>query len=71
MCSSMYLPFQGATPYPARVSGPDYRFKGYTLPSVDVSVARGKDGKLWVALVNPNPGKPAHVATNLTGTARA
>jgi alpha-N-arabinofuranosidase len=65
----MYVPFQGATPYPARVSGPDYLFKGYTLPSVDVSVARATDGKLWLALVNLNPNTPAHVTTNLDGTA--
>jgi len=65
----MYVPFQGATPYPARVTGPDYVLKGYTLPSVDVSAARGTDGKLWLALVNLNPDTPAHVTTNLDGTA--
>jgi alpha-L-arabinofuranosidase len=66
----MYLPFQGATPYPATASGPDYVFKGYTLPSVDVSAARGTDGKLRLALVNLNPNRPAHLTTNLDGVAR-
>jgi alpha-N-arabinofuranosidase len=65
----LYVPFQGATPYPARVSGPDYRFKDYTLPSVDASAARGTDGKLWLALVNLNPNTAAHVTTNLDGSA--
>jgi alpha-L-arabinofuranosidase len=66
----MYLPFQGATPYPASVSGPDYVFRGYTLQSVDVSAARATDGKLRLALVNLNPTRPAHVTTNLDGMAR-
>jgi alpha-N-arabinofuranosidase len=65
----MFVPFQGATPYPASVAGPSYGFKTYTLPSVDVSAARGTDGKLWLALVNLNPASPAHVTTNLPGTA--
>ena len=34
---------------------------------VDVSAARGKDGKLYLALVNTDPNKPAHVVTNLPG----
>jgi alpha-N-arabinofuranosidase len=63
----LYQVFMGATPYPASVSGPDYA-KG--VPMVDVSAARARDGKLYLALVNTDPGKPAHVVTNLTGTAR-
>jgi alpha-L-arabinofuranosidase len=65
----MYMPFQGATPYPASASGPRYTFGGYTLPSVDVSAARASDGKLWLALINLNPTTAAHVTTNLAGTA--
>ena len=65
----MYVPFQGATPYPVSASGPSYKFGGYMLPSVDVSAARATDGKLWLALVNLNPATAAHVTTNLTGTA--
>jgi alpha-L-arabinofuranosidase len=65
----MYVPFQGATPYPASVSGSNYVLNGYTLPSVDASVARGTDGKLWLALVNLDPNRPAHVTTNLDGMA--
>ena len=60
----MYQPFMGATPYAASAAGPDYA-KG--IPMVDVSAARGKDGKLYLALVNTDPNKPAHVMTNLPG----
>jgi alpha-N-arabinofuranosidase len=65
----MYVPFQGATPYPAMVSGPDYRQGKYDLPMVDASEARGADGKLYLALVNLDPHRAAHVATGLKGPA--
>jgi alpha-N-arabinofuranosidase len=63
------VPFQGATPYPASVSGSDYVLKGFTLPSVDASAARATDGKLRLALVNLDPARSAHVTTNLNGEA--
>ncbi|MEY4966409.1 MAG: hypothetical protein RL274_1992 [Pseudomonadota bacterium] len=66
----MYVPFQGAVPYPASVSGGGYKNGDTSLPSVDVSAARGKDGKLYLSLVNLDPNKPAHIVTNLTGTAK-
>lgn len=65
----MYVPFQGATPYAATVEAPAYTSGDVSLPSVDVSAARGADGKLWVALVNLDPAKPAKVSTNLKGKA--
>jgi alpha-N-arabinofuranosidase len=65
----MYVPFQDATPYPATVTGPHYKLGDNDLPAVDVSAARAKDGKLYLALVNLDPDKPAHVVTNLSGTA--
>ncbi len=61
----MYQPFMGATPFAASAVGPDYA-KG--IPMVDVAAARGRDGKLYLALVNTDPNKPAHVVTNLPGT---
>jgi len=66
----MYQPFMGAVPYAAKVSTPNYNFGGKTMPMVDVSAARGKDGKLYLALVNTDPNKPAHLVTNLPGTGR-
>ncbi len=65
----MYVPFQGATPYKATAEGASYKEGSITLPSVDVSAARAVDGKLWLSLVNLDPKRPAHVTTNLTGTA--
>jgi alpha-N-arabinofuranosidase len=66
----MYQPFMEATPFQAHVSSPQYSFDGKSMPMVDVSAARGKDGKVWLALVNSDPAKPAHLVTNLPGTGR-
>jgi alpha-N-arabinofuranosidase len=60
----MYQPFMGATPYPAAVSSKMYKDD---IPMVDVSAARGKDGKLYLALVNTDPRHAVQVITNLTG----
>ena len=38
-----------------------------TLPLIDVSAARGKDGKLRLAIVNTDPKRSIKVRTNLTG----
>jgi alpha-N-arabinofuranosidase len=66
----MYVPFQGATPYPATVSKVRYTSGGVDLPMVDTSVARATDGTLWMSLNNLDPNRAARVATNLNGTAR-
>jgi len=65
----MYQAFMGATPYPAAVSGPDYVQGDNRIPMVDVSAARGVDGKLILSIVNTDPGHAVQVVTNLTGTA--
>jgi alpha-N-arabinofuranosidase len=62
----MYQAFMGAAPYPATTDSPDY-VAG--VPMVDVAAARGRDGKVYLALVNTDPEKQAHLLTNLTGTA--
>jgi len=65
----MYQPFKGATPLPASVAGPQYRHGDISLPMVDVSVARGTDGRLYMALVNLDPNQPAQVNTGMSGSA--
>src|SRR6185503_7121924 len=63
----MYQAFMGATPYAATTDGPDI---AAGVPMVDVMAARGTDGKLYLSLVNTDPAKPAHLVTNLAGSAR-
>ena len=65
----MYRPFQGATPYPASVTGPTYANGEHSMAAVDASVARAADGKLYLALVNVDPNLPARITTSLSGRA--
>lgn len=65
----MYQPFKGAIPYPAKVSGAQYERGGHSLPAVDVSAAKGEDGKTYLALVNLDPNRAADLTTNLKGRA--
>jgi alpha-N-arabinofuranosidase len=65
----MYQPFQDATPYPVNTSGSHYDFGGHSLPGVDVSAAKAKDGKIYLALVNLDPHASVDVTTNLVGRA--
>ncbi len=65
----MYQAFMDAVPYPTTVSGPSYSYGGHAFPMVDASVARGADGLLYLALVNTDPHNPAHVVTNIPGSA--
>ena len=66
----LYQPFMEATPFAAKVSNAEYRVGSYKLPLIDVSAARGKDGKMYLAIVNTDPHKAVDVKTNLSGTGR-
>lgn len=66
----MYVPFQGATSLPLTLSNnPQYALDGASVPEISASAARGTDGKLYLALVNTNPGEAAEVAINVPGQA--
>ena len=60
-------PFMDATPFPAGVSKAEYRFGDIGLPLIDVSAARGRDGKMYLAIVNTDPHRAVEVRTNLAG----
>jgi len=65
----MYVPFQGALPLVARVSGPAYEDRGEILPGVDVSAGQSEDGRIVLSMANLNPTIGATLSTNLTGKA--
>ena len=65
----LYQPFMEATPYKATVSNAAYAYGDTKLPLVDVSAARGKDGKLYLAIVNTDPHRAVTVRTGLAGSA--
>ena len=60
---AMYIPFQDATSLPATLEGnPVYKVDKYEMPTVSATAARGKDGKLYLGLVNAH----AHDAQTLS-----
>jgi alpha-N-arabinofuranosidase len=68
----MYVPFQDATSLPVSIAdNSSYTLGSTSIPGISASAARAKDGKLYLALVNTNPGKAAEVAVNVAGTSIA
>jgi alpha-N-arabinofuranosidase len=63
----MYIPFQDATSLPAEIETPEYRRGDQSMPAVDVSAARGSDGRIHVAFVNLDPHRDATVSTTISG----
>ena len=60
----MYVPFQDATLLPVAINAGEFTSGTVTLPRVDAVAARGKDGKVWLALSNLDPNNMADVATS-------
>lgn len=64
----MYVPFQDATSLPLELKDvPQYTLGKASIPAVSATAARGKDGKIYVALVNANPNKAETISVNLAG----
>ena len=58
----MHVPFQDATRLPVQVAG-----GGENWPAVSVSAAKGKDGKVYLSLVNPDPRQAATLTVTVGG----
>ncbi len=68
----MYVPFQGAATLPVTLkNNGSYSVGEASVPQVSASAARGKDGKVYVALVNTDPAREADVTLAVTGSAAA
>ena len=66
---ALYTPFQDATSLPSRIENdPVYRVGAVEMPGLSATAARGKDGKLYLGLVNANATQPAELSV-LVGTA--
>ena len=63
----MYVPFQDATLLPISFNAGVYKFDKITLPKVDAIAAKGKDGKIWLALINLDPNNSTNVTANIPG----
>lgn len=59
---AMYVPFQDAAFVPVKFDAGVYSFGTETMPRVDAVAARDASGKLWLALTNVDPNKPAEFA---------
>lgn len=59
----LYRPFMDAVPFPASVASPEYIHGELHMPMVDATAARGKDGKLYLAMVNVDPNRAVRVST--------
>ncbi len=67
----MHIPFQDSTFLPAEVDSPEYRRGEFVFPAVDVSVARGKDGRIHLSLVNRDPDSRAEIEIEIEGAETA
>jgi len=65
----MYVPFHDSTEVPVSFEAGTYAYGELRLPRVDAVAARDPSGKLWLALVNVDPGQPASVAATIDGVA--
>jgi alpha-N-arabinofuranosidase len=64
----MYKPFKDATHLPLDLQVPTYQLGKYSVPSVHATAARGKDGKVYVALSNLDPNNAARLNLKIGGT---
>ena len=64
----MYVPFQEATTLPLTVEGsPQLQQGDDAIPAISASAARGKDGKLYLALVNAHLHEAETVSVDVAG----
>lgn len=63
----MYVPFQDATFIPVTFDAGTYTNNGITLPRIDAIAAKGKDGKLRLAITNVDPNRAVEIDLNTVG----
>jgi alpha-N-arabinofuranosidase len=63
----MYLPFHDATFVPVDLPAGTYKAGDIELPRLDAVAARDSAGKLWLALTNLDPKRPATIDAGITG----
>jgi alpha-N-arabinofuranosidase len=63
----MYVPFQDATFVPVTFDAGTYTHGDVNLPRVDAIAAKDTAGKVWVAVTNVDPNRPATITASLAG----
>jgi alpha-N-arabinofuranosidase len=64
----MYKPFRGATHLPVELEAPRHKLGEAAAPTLTASAARGKDGRLHIALVNLDPREAVSGVITIAGT---
>lgn len=67
----MYTPFHDATRIGVDYKPGRYRFGDTTLPRIDAIAAKGQDGRIWLAVANVDPNRPAMIEASLAGMTAA
>jgi len=69
---AMHVPFQDATVLPLQLADiPAYTVDGRSLPALSATAARGRDGRLWLGLVNVDPKRALDLRVAVGGKAAA
>jgi alpha-N-arabinofuranosidase len=63
----MYVPFQDATSLPLQLTTPEFTLDGTSIPAINASAARGKDGKIHIAIANMDPQDSVDLSIDLSG----
>jgi alpha-N-arabinofuranosidase len=64
----MYRVHQDATLIPVELSAPEYKLGQSSVPSLNVSASRDKEGRLHLSIVNLDPRRPAEITTRVAGS---
>ena len=64
----MYKAHQGATLIPVDFTPPEYALGQASVPALNASASRGKDGRLHLSLVNLDPNRAAEITAKATGS---
>jgi alpha-N-arabinofuranosidase len=63
----MYVPFQDATFVPLAFDADTYTHGDVRLPRVDAIAAKDAAGKVWMAVANVDPSRPATITASVAG----
>ena len=63
----MYVPFQDSAFVPVNYDPGSYAYRDIRLPAIDAVAARDGAGRLWLALVNVDPDRPARLDAAIDG----
>jgi len=66
----LYTPFQDATSLPTTIeNNPVYKVGSTEMPGLSATAARGKDGKLYIGVVNSNANQAAELVLQVAASA--